>query len=200
MPQQKTPEAGKIYTLIPQVTKAIGAIRKEQQNSHMRYRYRGIDDALNCVSPVLVEHGISVSVKTKDHVVECTEEKGKTKYHATLSLRVTFYADDGSSISTTASGEGLSHADDKATAKAMSGAMKYALYFGLMIPVEANELQDPDKDASQSSVYNQAKELIEQAADDQGKLEELRERVNKSANFNDEQRASLNFLIDNLTK
>tara|TARA_R110000824_G_scaffold120382_3_gene275634 strand:- start:21051 stop:21917 length:867 start_codon:yes stop_codon:yes gene_type:complete len=187
------PEAPKlIFQLLPIVTAEIGAIRKEQQNSHQKYRYRGIDDALNQISPVLCKHGICTEVQVLDHVVASLEGGSKVIYHATLSLQVRFFAPDGSSVLSRAAGEGLSHADDKATAKAMSGAMKYALYFGLMIPVDRDELADPDKEAAESEAVTTAKRLIQQA-DTKQRVKELVKRVQESAAFTDEQKAALTF-------
>lgn len=185
-------EPKQIFKLLPVVTAEIGAIRKEQQNSHQKYRYRGIDDALNQISPVLSKHGICTEVQVEDHRVESVTGGSKVIYHATLSLAVRFFAPDGSSVSSRAAGEGLSHADDKATAKAMSGAMKYALYFGLMIPVDRDELADPDKEASESEAVTTAKRLIQQA-DTPERVSELVARVKESAAFTDEQKAALTF-------
>ena len=180
----------KIYTLLPKITAEIGAIRKAQQNSHQRYQYRGIDDALNQISPVLAKHGVCTEISVIDHVVQRYEGR-KNVYHATLRLQVTFVASDGSSVKTQAAGEGISHGDDKATAKAMSGAMKYALYFGLMIPVDGNEIEDADRhevvEPEVSRAFMAAKSAIEAGED----LNGLREKIKVSTHLSDDEKLEL---------
>lgn len=179
--------SGMIYKLLPKVTAEIGAIRKEQQNSHQRYRYRGIDDALNQVSPVLAKHGVCTEVQVSKHKVVRHEGNSKAVYQATLLLQIAFIAPDGSRTTSRAAGEGISHADDKATSKAMSAAMKYVLFFGLMIPVERNELVDSDDDSQSggetiNKAVVQAEALIVSATDVEA-LGKLLERIEKADAF-----------------
>ncbi len=193
MPAAKTNAKEKIYQLLPKVTEEIGAIRKGQQNSHQRYKYRGIDDALNQVSPVLARFGICTEVSVTNHHVE-RKDGGKTVYHATLQLQVAFIAPDGSRVTSQAPGEGISHGDDKATAKAMSAAMKYALFFGLMIPVDTDELEDSDRHGQaepevQPAVL-QAQTMMQQTQDVPS-LKKLAERIKKSDVFDRSEKAAL---------
>ena len=185
----------KIYQLLPKITSEIGAIRKAQQNSHQRYQYRGIDDALNQISPVLAKHGVCTEISVTDHVVQRYEGR-KNVYHATLRIQVTFIASDGSSVKAQAAGEGISHGDDKATAKAMSGAMKYALYFGLMIPIEGNEIEDADRHEVQepetSPAFRAAMAAINEAAG-QGLdgIEDVRNRISTSEVLSENEKGDL---------
>jgi hypothetical protein len=187
-----------IYQLLPAITAEIGAIRKEQQNSHQKYRYRGIDDALNQISPVLCKHGVCTEVEVTDHHVTNRESGTKTIYHATVSLQIRFIASDGSSVVSRAAGEGMSHGDDKATAKAMSGAMKYALFFGLMVPVDRDELADPDQPGAEPEAVTTAKKLIQQATTKK-RVKELLDRVQASDAFTVEQKGTLEFLAESRT-
>ena len=178
---------GMIYKLLPKVTSEIGAIRKEQKNSHQRYRYRGIDDALNQVSPVLAKHGVCTEVQVTKHKVVRHEGSSKPVYQATLLLQISFIAPDGSRTTSRAAGEGMSHADDKATSKAMSAAMKYVLFFALMIPVEENELEDSDsgsvtEEKAVNKAVTQAEALIVNSTDIES-LEKLLARIVKSDAF-----------------
>jgi hypothetical protein len=56
---------------------------------------------------------------------------------------VRFVAPDGSVIQSTGFGMGLD-AGDKAANKAMSAGFKYAVFDGLVVPVAAGALEDPD--------------------------------------------------------
>jgi len=143
--------ARSIHEVLPRVMRDVGAIGKSQQNTERNYRFRSIDNALNAVNPVLIDHDVSVSIRCFDHRIQVQRDRDRygnprTLCRATLLLEVTFWAPDGSSVASTAAGEGLDLNGDKATAKAMSAAMKYALYFGLMIPVRRGEVEDGELD------------------------------------------------------
>lgn len=141
------PERGRgasIHQLLPRVMKEIGAVAKANIHRQMAYRFRSIDDALNAIQPALVKHRVAVSFRCYDHRTETqrVRERGAERLlqRTWLLLELTFWAPDGSSLSSTAAGEGLDIDGDKSTAKAMANAMKYALFFGLLIPVG----YDPD--------------------------------------------------------
>lgn len=152
-------EGKQIYTLLPKVMKDLGAIRKEKKNTAKSYKFRGIEDVLNHLHPVLVQHGVSISQQTSNHRYETFEDapangspsKVKRIYRSFLDMTVTFYAPDGSSVSNTAAGEGIDYNDDKATSKAMSAAYKYAIFFGLCVPVEDGEITDSDNSSGPPS-------------------------------------------------
>lgn len=140
-----------IHELMPKVMEDVGVIAKSSQNTQQKYNFRGVDAALSKVNPVLIRHGISVTVEVIRHRVTISEQQRQGKdpqkqYHATLRMKVTFYAADGSSLVNTLAGEGLDYGGDKATNKAMSAAFKYGLFFGLVIPVHKSEIEDSDRD------------------------------------------------------
>jgi len=145
-----------IHTLLPLVMADIGNIGKDQKNTQQKYNFRGIDDVLNHCNPALVKHGVTCSVKvTKHRVIEVETEKPgyqggpPTKgfrSRATLKMRVRFSAPDGSYLDNTTAGEAMDYSGDKATNKAMAAAMKYAFFFGLVIPVAPGVVDDSDHD------------------------------------------------------
>lgn len=145
-----------IYELLPKVMADIGAVGRDRTNQQQRYKFRGIDDALNAVHPALVKHGVSMSIEVTEHELEKDitvppdssgfENPKQCMVRATLRLRLSFYGPDGSSVSNVAAGEALDYNGDKATNKAMSAATKYALFLGLCIPVEETALDDSDRD------------------------------------------------------
>jgi hypothetical protein len=144
-----------IHELLPKVMKDIGSIGKDQTNKHQSYKFRGIDDALNHAGPILTKHLVSVSVEFDDHkidrkVVRILDDKGREKErvesYATLGMKLTFHAPDGSTIANRLVGEGQDYGGDKATNKAMAAAFKYGIFFGLIIPVAAEAIDDSDRD------------------------------------------------------
>lgn len=141
---------GLIHELLPKVMADIDYIGKDQRNKVQNYPFRGIDDALNHGNPVLARHGVSVGVSVRDYKTKAWEQDGKGGYkqrvfRVTLLMAVTFYAPDGSSLENILAGEAIDYGGDKATNKAMAAALKYGLFFGLMIPVERQAVDDSDR-------------------------------------------------------
>lgn len=133
-----------IHELLPRVMRAIGVVEKRREHLEHHYRFRSVDDALNAVQPVLVQHRVSVSFNCFDHRItmhRLADGRGRARSvcRATLSLELTFWAPDGSSVTSTAVGEGCDATGDKASAKAMASAMKHALFYGLLIPVGVDD-------------------------------------------------------------
>ena len=124
----------------------IGAIGKDQKNQQQRYNFRGIDDVLNHCNPALVKHGVSVGVEVIDHSIEEVQTQKGFRTRAVAKMAVTFFAPDGSCVSNTTVGEAADYNGDKATNKAMAAAMKYAFFFGLVIPVQPGVVDDSDHD------------------------------------------------------
>lgn len=139
-----------IYALMPKIMEDIGAIGKAHRTEAAgKYRYRSVEDALNALGPVLVQHGVCTSFSVLELHVEGREEagdRGKIRVirHAWLRAEVRFHAPDGSSIACVGAGEGVDWDGDKATNKAMAAAYKYAVFLGLSIPLEQGAAGDSD--------------------------------------------------------
>lgn len=147
-----------IYDLIPKVMASVGEIGKNKANTQQNYKFRGIDDALNYCGPAFRQHNVTPSVAMKDREFSVTETEvsdnkgGKRRQIITrvgLLLTLRLSAPDGSFVESSAYGEGLDYNGDKATNKAMSAAMKYALFLGLVLPVEAQALDESDFDGGE---------------------------------------------------
>ena len=146
---QKMSDAPAIYKLMPQVIRDVGAIPKANRNKAQGYSFRSVDDLLNVLHPVVVKHDVTISIEVTEYktetIVRNVPGKAGMMYRATLLMRVSFWAEDGSNITSTAAGEGLDFGSDKATNKAMSAAFKYACFFGLAIPFV--DVDDSDRSA-----------------------------------------------------
>lgn len=128
-----------ILTLLPKVAQEIGAIAKTRKNEQQGYRFRGIDDVLNAVHGPLCKHGITPTSEVADILrEERTSSKGGLLIYTRLTLKVTWHAPDGSTVSTTTAGEAMDSAD-KSTNKAMSAALKYAYFQTFSIPLEEED-------------------------------------------------------------
>lgn len=135
-------EKKNIYETINAVMAEIGAIGKDSRNQQQGFMYRGVDDVMNALNPAFIKHKLFM---VPEVVSQTREERqtanGKNLIYSVLSVKYTFYAEDGSSVYTIVPGEGMD-SGDKASNKAMSSAFKYACFQVFCIPTE--EMQDPD--------------------------------------------------------
>lgn len=134
---------------VQMVMEEIGAIGKNKRNQMQGFNFRGIDDVMNTLHPLLVKAHI-VIIPT---VVDVTrEERQNSKGTTTLiysiaRVRYTFMSTiDGSTIETEVIGEGMD-SGDKSMNKALSIGMKYACFQLFCIPTE--EMVDPDAESHQ---------------------------------------------------
>lgn len=135
-------EKKNIFETINVVMEEIGAVGKNSRNEQQKYMYRGVDDVMNALNPAFIKHKL---LMVPEVVSQKREERqtanGKNIIYSVLSVKYTFYAEDGSSIYTIVPGEGMD-SGDKASNKAMSSAFKYACFQTFCIPTE--EMKDPD--------------------------------------------------------
>ena len=129
-----------IYQKMSAVMKDIGPVSKAQTNTHQKYKFRGIDQFVNALHPALVKHGVILVPEVLERteqirdVVRSSGAQAVDK-HVFVKVKYTFFAEDGSSVSTVMTGEGLD-SGDKATNKALSSALKYALIQTFSVPTE----------------------------------------------------------------
>lgn len=129
----------------------IGAVSKYQTNRQQHFCYRGIDDAMNALYPVLAKHGLFLVPEVLDQKrEERTTKSGGNLIYSILKVRYTMYAADGSSVSAVVIGEGMDSAD-KSSNKAIAAAMKYAIFQIFCIPTEDMRNDDPDKETPPES-------------------------------------------------
>ena len=120
----------------------IGVIGKEKKNAQQGFKYRGVDDVMNALQPVMVQHGLFVVPEIIDQKREERQtNRGGNLIYSVCTVRYTFYAKDGSSVQCVVVGEGMD-SGDKATNKAMSIACKYACCQVFCVTTEA--MKDPD--------------------------------------------------------
>jgi len=163
-----------IYKVLSEIMAEIGPIAKGKQNQQQGYKFRGIDDVYNHLQPLLAKHCVTTvpEVLTVEREARQTS-KGSNLYFTLLTVRYTFYACDGSSVSAVVAGEGMDSAD-KSASKAMSGAHKYALFQVFCIPTDS--LEDADHTTPQPTVGAQKPKPKPKATDD------IRDKVLKITN------------------
>ena len=121
-------EAPKIYAAISAAMGDINPVGKDNYNAQQKFKYRGIDDVMNALYPVLCRHGLFIVPEVLEHTrEERAARSGGNLIYSIIRMRYTMYATDGSSVSAVVIGEGMDSAD-KSSNKAMAVAMKYALF------------------------------------------------------------------------
>lgn len=131
-----------IYEAINAVMNDVGAIGKNTKNTTQGFMFRGIDAVMNALQPALIKNHVFVVPEVLEQTrEERATQKGGALIYSICKIRYTFYAEDGSSVSSIVIGEGMD-SGDKATNKAMSIAFKYACFQVFCIPTE--EMKDPD--------------------------------------------------------
>ena len=126
-----------IHEAIAEIMKDIPAISKDKKNTQGQgYNYRGIDDVMNALQPLLAKHKLFVVPEVLEQQREERQNsKGNNLIYSIVRVKYTFYAVDGSNVSAVVIGEAFD-SGDKATNKAMSAAFKYAMFQTFCIPTE----------------------------------------------------------------
>ncbi|WP_331731619.1 ERF family protein (plasmid) [Streptomyces sp. NBC_01005] len=130
-----------IYELMALVMRDVRDVGKNGFNDHQKYKFRGVDDFIGALAQPLRDHGVFMMTEILDWTPSV---RGKMN---AVHLRVAFhfYGPAGDKVTATTLGE-ASDTADKASNKAMSAALKYALMQTFMIPVDAGSLDDGDRD------------------------------------------------------
>lgn len=118
-------------------------VAKDRTNQQQHFQYRGVDDLMNTLAPILVKHKLLILPRVQERtVVERESRQGGAIFSVVLKVEYEFLSaeDDSSRIVGPFYGEAMD-SGDKATNKATSVAYKYACIQTFCIPTEAD---DPD--------------------------------------------------------
>ncbi len=120
-----------------QIALAKSGIAKDRQAQ--TYKFRGIDDVYNAISPLLGEHGLCILPRMiRREYQERQTAKGSAIFYVIVEAEFDFVAaEDGSCHVVRTFGEAMDMSD-KATNKAMSAAYKYAAMQAFAIPTEGD--------------------------------------------------------------
>lgn len=134
-----------IHQKMVAVLRDIGAVGKDRENTQQKYKYRGAEDLLNAMHPVLAKHGVFIQSSFR----ELKEKEGKAKSGATYTeisfvYECRFTAIDGSQLLVEFPAQASDYGD-KAVYKAVTMALKYALATTFCVPFA--ELDEGDEGA-----------------------------------------------------
>jgi len=148
-------DSKKIYPAMLNILKEVEAIEKSR-NADMggagRYNFRGIDDMYNALHDLFAKHGVFIIPEVLETKLEVQEKERvynnqvskSLQYSTVVTMRFTFVAEDGSSLTATGVGHAID-SSDKGTNKAQSSALKYCLMQTFLIPTQ------DDKDVENSN-------------------------------------------------
>ncbi len=167
-------QAGKniplIYSKMLAVKKDIGSVGKDQKNTGQGWKFRGIDQFVNALHPILNKHGVGILPSVIQHAepkfITTTNKQGieKTSKQSHVVMQYKFFAEDGSSVDVTIPSEGVDPGD-KGTNKALSAALKYALIQTFCVPtVDMAEADRENATVDDDFVASASKKVVKKTA------------------------------------
>ncbi len=133
-----------VYQAWAQVMGDVQGIRKSERNSAQGFNFRGIDQVLNTVGPVLRKHGVVVFPIAEDVEQErYTTAKGGVMHSVVVRVRFVVVGPDGDQFEGVSFGQ-AADSGDKAVSKAQSVAYRTFLLQSLTVPTDD---RDPDADS-----------------------------------------------------
>lgn len=131
-----------IVKLLSEVSKEVGAVKKDQRNTGQNFNFRGIDQVVLATYPAFIKHGIVMVPEVLNQEYSSYQTgKGARMAWVQVLVRYTFFGPGGDSLVSVVPGE-ASDAADKGMSKAMSVAKRTALLQVLHLPTD-----DPDPDS-----------------------------------------------------
>jgi hypothetical protein len=168
-------ENAKIYTAIPAIMDEIGHIGKDKKNQQQGFMFRGIDQVMNAMKPLMTKHGVFAVPEVVDtQRSERTTKSGGNLIYTIHKIKYHFVASDGSEVCATVVGEGMDSAD-KSSNKAMAVAFKYACFQVFCIPTEEMAKDDPDGYSPESSVPTPTQAELKKYIDNCHTVEDLQD-------------------------
>ena len=134
----------KVYQAINKVQADLartGISKDRTNNQGSGYKFRGIDDVFNALSPLLATHGLCILPRMLTRTCEeRTSKAGGLLFYITVEAEFDLVsAEDGSKHTIRTFGEAMD-SGDKATNKAMSAAYKSAAMQAFSIPTEGDTI------------------------------------------------------------
>jgi len=143
-------ETPSVHQRIVAVIGDMPALGKTQRNEQQKFMYRGHDDVMNALTPLLAKHGIHVVPDVVERIVGQRQTRsGGIMYEVNLHVRFRFYGSGGDFVEASGWGEGTD-SGDKATNKAMTMAFKYVI--AQVFALTTSETADADATTPEETV------------------------------------------------
>lgn len=177
----ETPAIFAAMTAVQAALTRVG-VGKDGVNQQQNFKYRAWDAVQQALAPILADNKMLIIPRVEQREENTSQTKnGSVMYRVVLSGAIQFVSGvDGSTFEYPAKGEAMD-SGDKATSKAITMMVKYAVLHGLCIPLEG--VADGDAESAPETVPprvtdSQAADLEalidEVGADKQGFLEWLK--------------------------
>lgn len=138
------PAPDTIHERIAAIVRALPAIGKGQRNTQQNFMYRGHDDVMNELNPLLSKYQVFFAPTVLERVTaQRTTSKGNVLYEVNLHVQYAFFGPRGDFILASAWGEGTD-SGDKSTNKAMTMALKNVVAQVFAVSTEENSRYDTD--------------------------------------------------------
>lgn len=144
--EQTPPDHPPVQEAVRRVMTDIGhiGVGKEGVNEQQRYRFRGIDQFVDSLSPILSRHGVILLPNAESPVItEHSTSAGKAQFMCVLTVHWTIVGPRGDTLEATTIGQALD-TSDKSANKAMSASFKYLLAQVFAVPNIGWSEQDVD--------------------------------------------------------
>lgn len=123
----------------------LPAIGKGQRNTQQGFMYRGHDDVMNELNPLLSKYQIFFTPRVLERITDQRQTKsGSVMYEVNLLVEYTFWGPAGDSVKASAWGEGTD-SGDKSTNKAMTMALKNVLAQTFAVSTAETSSYDSDQ-------------------------------------------------------
>lgn len=143
-----------IHERMASILGELPAIGKVQHNTQQNFMFRGHDDVLNALNPLLAKHQVFVVPSVLDRATAQRQTaKGSVMFEVNLLVSYRFYGPVGDFVEASAWGEGTDMGD-KATNKAMTMAFKNVLNQAFAINTQEtidSDAYSPEETVSQSA-------------------------------------------------
>ena len=116
-----------VFDAINEVSNRVGSLAKDGVNLHQKYNFRGIDQLVTAVQPVLNDVGVAIVPTVLEYKSEDRVTADKIQRWCTVLVKYTIHGPAGDTTEAILVGEANDTAD-KAMNKALSNAAKY-FYF-----------------------------------------------------------------------
>ncbi len=169
-----------IYTALMNINKELKAVGKTQFNAGQKFKFRGIDDFINALHPLIAKYNVFITQDILNYEIK--------ENHVFIQVRYDFTAEDGSKVSSSILAEGRDNFD-KAIGKSYSAALKVLLTQTFLIPTEDLEEGDfenpesgsrvpvtvpkPAGSADNGSLHNQANKTVSGSVPGAGRSESV---------------------------
>jgi hypothetical protein len=154
LPAPTTEDRRTVYERMVAVIAELPAIGKTQKNTQQNFMFRGHDDVMNALNPLLAKHGVFIVPDVLERITgERVTGNQKTMYEVNLHVRFTFYGLLGDSFRASGWGEGTDMGD-KGTNKAMTMAFKYVVAQAFALATA--EISDADQTSPEETTRGAA--------------------------------------------